>query len=151
MKKLFSFFILTGILSGFGFINPKINISSKALDSFNTDFNNVRNIKWFAGDNIYIVSFEQNDIRTRINYDKDGRFLSSVRYYTESNLPFNVLLKIKEKYKGKTIKIVTELIEDDMIRYSVNVEDEENIYVIESNSDANIHLERKYKKQNSTE
>ncbi len=149
MKKLISFFIGTGIFLGFSFINPDINISPKALDAFNENFNNVKNIKWFKRENIYIATFEQNHIRTRVDYDKDGHFLSSVRYYSESNLPFNIFLKIKEKYKGKAIKIVTELIEEDSIKYSINVEDEENVYVVESNSDAYLHLEKKFRKQSS--
>ena len=149
MKNFFPFFIAAGIFLGFGFINPKINISPKVLDAFKQDFNNVKNIKWFTRENTYIVSFEQNDIRTRIDYDTNGHFLSSVRYYCENSLPFNILLEIKEKYKGKTIKIVTEVIEQDSIKYSINVEDEENVYVIESDSEAFIHLAKKFKKQQS--
>ena len=149
MKKFFSFFIAAGIFLSFGFINPDINISPKVLDAFNQYFNNVKNIKWFSGENTYMVSFEQNNIRTRIDYDKEGNFLSSVRYYSENNLPFNILLKIKEKYKGKTIKIVTEVINQGSILYSINVEDEDTIYVIESDSDAYTHLVKKYKKQHN--
>jgi hypothetical protein len=149
MKHFFPFFIAAGIFLSFGFINPKINISPKVLDAFKQDFNNVKNIKWFTRENTYIVSFEQNDIRTRIDYDTNGHFLSSVRYYDENSLPFNILLEIKEKYKGKTIKIVTEVIEQDSIKYSINVEDEENVYVIESDSEAFIHLAKKFKKQQS--
>ncbi len=147
MKKFFSFFIVAGIILGFGFVNPDINISPKVLNIFNETFNNVKNIKWFKVEVTFIAAFDQNDIHTRIDYDKDGNFLSSVRYYGESNLPFNILLKIKEKYKGKTIKIITELIKEDSIKYSINVEDEENIYVIESSSAADIHLRKKIKKQ----
>ncbi|MEJ7680628.1 MAG: hypothetical protein WKG06_22795 [Segetibacter sp.] len=147
MKKIFSFFIAACIFLSFGFINPGINISPKVLDAFNEDFNNVKNIKWFTCENTFIVSFEQNNIHTRIDYDKNGHFLSSMRYYSENNLPFNILLKIKEKYKGKTIRIVTEVTDQDSILYSINVEDEENVYVIESNSGAFIHLVKKFKKQ----
>ncbi len=55
-------------------------------------------------------------------------------------MPFNIFLKIKEKYKGKAIKIVTEVIEEDSTKYSINVEDEENVYVIESNSEGYLHI-----------
>lgn len=151
MKKLFSFLIGTGIFLGFGFINPGTNISQKVLDAFNSDFSDVKNIKWFSGEKTYVVTFEQNDIRTHIYYDKEGNFLSSRRYYGEKNLPFNILLKIKEKYKEKTIKIVTEVLTGDNILYSINVEDEENVYVIESNSDANIYRVKKFRKQHIVE
>jgi len=151
MKKVISFVAVLGIFLSFSFINPAANISQKVLDNFKQDFNSVKNIQWFTGENSYTVSFIQNDIRTRIDYDKEGNFLSSVRYFGEDNLPFNILLKIKEKYRGKVIKIVTEVIESDSVLYSVNVEDEQNVYVIESDSNANTHLVRKYKKQNVSE
>lgn len=149
MKKFLSFFIVAGIFLGFGFINPDKSISPKVLDVFNQSFNNAKNIKLFTGENVYHATFEQNDIRTRIDYDKEGHFLSSVRYYSQNNLPFNIFLKIKEKYKGKAIKIVTEVIEEDSIKYSINVEDEENVYVVESSSDAYLHLVKKFRKQSS--
>ncbi len=149
MKNFFSFFIAAGIFLGFGFINPGVNISPKALDAFNGNFNNVKNIKWVTGENTYTVYFEQNDIRTRIDYDKEGNFFSSMRYYGESNLPFNILLKIKEKYKGKIIKIVTEVIDQDRILYSINAEDEDNVLVIESDSNAHTHIVKKFKKQHN--
>jgi hypothetical protein len=151
MKKYISFLILSGILTAFIFASPKINIASKVLDAFNRNFNNVKNIKWFTAENVYIVSFEQNDIRCRIDYDKEGNFLSSVRYYSENNLPFHILLKIKEKYKGKAIKDVTEVIKDNSILYSINVEDDENVYVVESDTEAYIHVVKKFRKQSITE
>ncbi len=148
MKKSI-FIIATSIFLGFSFINSDINISSKAIDAFNKNFNNVKNTKWFKRENVYIVYFEQNDIRTRIDYDKEGHFLSSVRYYSQNNLPFNIFLKIKEKYKGKAIKIVTEVIEADSIKYSINVEDEENVYVVETTSGAHFDLVQKFRKQHN--
>lgn len=149
MKKFFSFFIAAGIFLGFGFINPHINIPPKVLDAFTQNFNNVKNIKWVTGENTYTVYFEQNDSRTCIEYDKEGNFFLSTRYYGENKLPFNILLKIKEKYKGKTIKIVTEVIDKDRILYSINVEDEDNIYVIESDGNAYTHIVKKFKKQHN--
>lgn len=148
MKKSI-FIIATSIFLGFSFINSDINISSKAIDAFNKNFNNVKNTKWFKRENVYIVYFEQNDIRTRIDYDKEGHFLSSVRYYSQNNLPFNIFLKIKEKYKGKAIKIVTEVIEEDSTKYSINVEDEENVYVVETTSGAHFDLVQKFRKQHN--
>lgn len=148
MKNFFSNFIINGIgLLSFGFINPDTNATQKVLDTFNQSFNEVKNVRWINSNKEYTAIFQQDDIRTSMTYDKDGRFLFSRRYYNEDHLPFNLLLKIKEKYKGKTIKIVTEVIQDDTIMYSVNLEDEENLYYIESSSNTNIKVQSKFKKQ----
>lgn len=149
MKKFFSYFLIAGIALSFGFINPNSNASQKVLHVFNQTFKNAENVNWLTVENTYIATFVQNDIRTSITYDKNGNFLSSKRYYGEANLPFNVLLKVKEKYEGKTIGIVTELLQEDGIIYSINLEDTENLYVIESSSNANLHLRSKFKKQHT--
>lgn len=148
MKSFFYCFMLAGIFSGFGFTSPNTNISQEVLDAFNKTFENVKDVKWFVVEDGYTAAFEQNDVRTMITYNKNGNFLSSRRYYGKEKLPFNILLQLSEKYKAKTIGIVTELVEHDSLIYSIDVEDEENIYVVESNgSNVPLHLRTKIKKQ----
>lgn len=147
MKNFRSCFIITAIVVSFGFINPGSNASQKVLDAFNRGFTNAKNVKWFSINNEYTAVFFENEIRTSITYDKNGGFLSSPRSYKEDGLPFNVLVKIKEKYKGKTIKTVTEVMQESIITYSVVMEDEENTYVIESSSNTNISVQTKFKRQ----
>ena len=148
MKSFFYCFIVTGIFLGLGFTTPNTNISQKALDAFDKTFENVKDVKWFVVEDGYTAAFEQNDVRTVITYDKNGGFLSSRRYYSKDKLPFNILLQINEKYKGKTIGIITEVVEPHRLMYSIDLEDDENIYVLESSgSNAPLHLEKKIKKQ----
>src|SRR3954454_20067629 len=126
MKKILSLFIVTSICLSFGFTNRKVNTSTDVLEVFNRTFSNAKDAKWYTSENQSTVIFINNDIRTSITYDKNARFLSSRRYYGENNLPFNILLKIKDKYRDKKIGIVTEVIEKGDVIYSVNVEDEQN-------------------------
>lgn len=147
MKKLVSFFIVVSIISGFGFTNQSMNGSPKVLEVFNQTFKSPKEVQWLTNGDESTAVFVDNDIRTIITYDKNANFLLSRRYYGESSLPFNVLLKIREKYKAKKMGIVTEVIEDGTITYSVNLEDEQNVYVIESDGNANMKLKLKFKKQ----
>ncbi len=147
MKKLFSFFIVVSIFSSFGFTSQSMNASPKILEVFSQTFKNPRDVKWVSNGDESTALFVDNDIRTSITYDKNAKFLLSRRYYGESNLPFNVLLKIKEKYKTKKIVSVTEVIEEGTITYGVNLEDEQNVYVIESDGNSNMRLKLKFKKQ----
>ncbi len=147
MKKLVSFFIVVSIFSSFGFTNQGMSSSPKILEVFRQTFKNPGDVKWVSNGDEFTALFVDNDIRTSITYDKNANFLLSRRYYGESNLPFNILLKIKEKYKTKKIVSVTEVIEEGTITYGVNLEDEQNVYVIESDGNSNMRLKLKFKKQ----
>lgn len=148
MKKFFYFFILPCIFLGFSFTTPGTNASEKVLDVFNKTFEKVQNVEWINVEDKYTAVFTENDIRTVITYNKNGDFICSRRYYSEENLPFNILLKIKEKYKAKKIAIVTELTQGNNLIYSINVEDDENVYVLETKgTNRPIHLKMKFHKQ----
>jgi hypothetical protein len=147
MKKLFSVFIVASVFLSFGFTNRNISASPKVLEVFNQTFKNPKEVEWYSNENEFTATFIDNGIRTSITYDKNAVFLLSRRYYDERNLPFNILLKIKQKYKDKKIGIVTEAIEDDTVTYSINVEDEQQVYVVESDGNANMKLHSKFKKQ----
>ena len=147
MATFFSYFVIAGTVASLGFINPGTDTSEKVLEAFNKGFNDAKNVTWFSGNNEYTAVFVQNGIRTNITYDKDGHFLTSRRYYYEDRLPLNLVMRIKEKYKGKTIKNVTEVIQDDSITYSILLEDEQDGYVVESSSNTNLRVQTRFKKQ----
>lgn len=147
MKKLLSFFIVTSIFLSLGFTNRNINASPKVLEVFNQTFKNPKEVTWYISENESSAFFIDNDIRTKITYDNKANFLCSRRYYTENNLPFNILLKIRSKYKDKKIGIVTEVIEEGTIIYSINVEDEHTVYVLESDGNAHVKVQSRFKKQ----
>jgi len=49
---------------------------------------------------IYEASFKQSEIISRAIYDKDGNLLRTSRYYSQENLPINILTKIQKRYAG---------------------------------------------------
>lgn len=147
MKSFVFFFLVVCIFLSFAFASQSMNGSPKILKVFNQTFKNPRDVKWVSNGSEVTAEFVDNGIRTTITYDNNANFLSSRRYYGETNLPFNLLLKIRGKYNEKKIGIVTEVIEDGTITYSVNLEDEQDVYVIESDGNANIKLKLKFKKQ----
>jgi hypothetical protein len=51
----------------------------------------------------YTVSFVQKNSITRINYEKNGAFSGSFRYYSESYLPYYLINVVKNKYPGLKI------------------------------------------------
>jgi hypothetical protein len=95
-----------------------------------------------------MVNFKQGEILTKIEYDKEGNFLSSIRYYSEKNLPVNVLVRLQKKYTDKKVFGVTEVTSDNVVEYYIKLEDESNWITVKSNADGNMQVVEKYKKAN---
>ena len=87
-----------------------------------------------------------NGIRSRINYDKEGNFLNATRYYTEQNLPVNILCKIKKRYPAQTVYGITEVDTDVAVDYYIKLQDAANWITVKSDSNGNMEVVEKYKK-----
>jgi hypothetical protein len=121
-------------------------ISDKLLQAFKQTFPDAIQVKWVEEPTRYTVSFKQNDILTKVEYDKDGNFVSSLRYYSEKNLPVTVLCQLQKKYAGKTIFGVTELATEASTEYYIKLVDDHNWMTVRSDADGNMQLVEKYKK-----
>lgn len=121
-------------------------INEKLLLSFKQTFPDAQQVKWLEQTDKYTVNFTENGILTKIDYDKDGNFIGSLRYYTEKNLPINILCKLQKKYADKTVFGVTEVTSDSNVEYYIKLQDEKNWITVKSNGDGNMQLVEKYKK-----
>jgi hypothetical protein len=125
---------------------PASTISDKLLQAFKQTFPDAVQVKWTEEPTRYTVSFKQNDILTKVEYDKDGNFVNSLRYYSEKNLPVTVLCQLQKKYAGKTIFGVTELATEATTEYYIKLVDDHNWMTVKSDADGNMQLVEKYKK-----
>ena len=121
-------------------------ISDKLLQAFKQTFPDAQQVKWAELEDKYMVNFKQGEILTKIEYDKEGNFLSSIRYYSEKNLPVNVLVRLQKKYADKKVFGVTEVTADNAVEYYVKLEDANNWITVRSNGDGNMQVVEKYKK-----
>jgi len=121
-------------------------ISDKLLQAFKQAFPDAQQVKWAEMEDKYMVNFRQGDILTKIEYDKEGNFLSSIRYYSEKTLPVNVLVRLQKKYADKKVFGVTEITSDNMVEYYIKLEDANNWITVKSNADGNMQVVEKYKK-----
>jgi hypothetical protein len=137
------FAISAGVFAGSG---PDLTISEKMLQAFKKTFPDAQEVKWAEQQDSYTVNFKQGDILTKVEYDKDGNFLSSLRYYSEKNLPVSVLCRLQKRYADKKIFGVTELATDNSVEYYVKMEDADNWITVRSNAEGNMQVVEKYKK-----
>ena len=125
---------------------PNFTVSDKLLQAFHQTFPDARQVKWIEEPKGYAVSFRQNDILTKVEYDKDANYVSSLRYYTEKNLPVTVLCQLQRKYAGKKVFGVTELSTESATDYFIKLVDDQNWYTVRSDSEGTMQLIEKYKK-----
>jgi hypothetical protein len=144
MKKVF-LFACSVIIAGSLFASTPA-VTEKVLKIFNQTFSEVENVIWSDTQDVYMVKFIRQGVRTTIKYDADGNFLSSLRYYLSDQLPVDIQCKLKKKYPDKTVFGVTEQIIGDEVNYYVKLEDEKNWVTIKIDNYRNMQVTEKYRK-----
>ena len=123
-----------------------ITVSDKLLQTFKQTFPDAEQVKWLEQEDKYTVNFKEKGIITKIEYDKEGNFMSSLRYYTEKNLPVNILCRLQKKYADKKVFGVTEMATETAVEYYIKLEDDNNWITVKSTVDGNMQVVEKYKK-----
>jgi len=144
MKKLIILTCLFAALSAAASNPPEV--SEKVLKAFNETFVKATDVVWHEMKDIYEARFKQSEVITRALYDANGNLLQTTRYYSEENLPINVLTKLKKKYAGKSVFGVTECAIGDEVAYYITLQDEKNWYIVKSDSWGAFELSTKYRK-----
>lgn len=122
------------------------NISDKLLQAFAKTFPDAQQVKWAETEDKYMVNFKQGEVLTKVEYDKDGNFLNSLRYYSEKNLPINILCRLQKKYADKKVFGVTEMTSESNVEYYIKLEDDNNWYTVKSSAEGAMQVVEKYKK-----
>jgi hypothetical protein len=142
MKKI----LLAAIVFASSFTAMADDPSEKVLDAFNKTFTNVKDVAWTENEQSYEVKFKQNEILSRITYDKEGNILKTLRYYYEQGLPLLVLSKVKRKFSDQKIFGVTEESSEEGTYYHIVLEDEKHWINITADGSGSIKVDNKYNK-----
>jgi hypothetical protein len=143
MKKITALAIAIFVSTASLFANP----GAKLLKAFNSSFPNAHNVKWHEDDKGFLASFKESDMLVKVNYDKNGEFVSSLRYYQENKLPLNVLMSLKKRFPDKQTYGVTEVTTIDAVNYYVKMQDDKRWYTVKSDANGNLQVVEKFKKQ----
>ncbi|HEV8283683.1 MAG TPA: PepSY-like domain-containing protein [Chitinophagaceae bacterium] len=102
-------------------------IRTKAVRDFKKTFKNVGNEKWYEMPDGYRANFTANGIRYRLDYDKNGNWLHTIRYYDEKKLPIEVRRLVVSSYLDHSIRFVEEIeAPRDTIFYIIHLEGQTN-------------------------
>ena len=121
-------------------------ISELLIKKFNEAFPTATDVRWFEGKDFYQVTFKKDDILCKIDYAADGTINRTLRYYQEKDLCPFIALRVNEKYKGRAIKGVVELQNNDGLMYEIVMHDATRWYIVNSDSDGNMKVKKTFRK-----
>lgn len=99
---------------------PEVNpVNEKVIKTFNEVFRNVSTPVWNVIGSYHEAFFVNASVKTRARFDSNGRLVQTLRYYTESSLPANVLYKVKQAYQGKEVYGVIEITNRNGVNYTI--------------------------------
>lgn len=85
------------------------NISTRAIRNFVLNFPEVSNENWFSTSDLFVATFTLNDITYRIDYDRKGNWIETLRTYDETNMPSDLRQAVKGSYYDYNIYLVQEI------------------------------------------
>ena len=145
MKKVIAILAAALIASSTYAFSP-FDPNEKVLKAFNETFSTATEVRWEEFPKYFAVSFVSGGIRSKVNYDKEGAMISSLRYYNPQLLPLYILNKVSTENSKKTLFGVTEVTVGGTIAYYIKLEDKTNWYTLKVDVDGNSQIVEKYKK-----
>lgn len=107
-----------------GVVKDVKNVHTKAEINFTKTYKNAMDITWYhLNDKRLMVRFFDNDVQTKIFYNKQGSNVAMIRYYTEDKLPGEVRRQVKSTYYDFNIFLVIEVTVGNQTAYLVKIED----------------------------
>ena len=146
IRKTFFLGLCMLAFSAGAFAAKEYGISDKMLQTFKQTFPDAQQVVWSEQGDKYTVNFRQGDILSKVEYDKDGNFLNSLRYYSEKNLPVTILCRLQKRFSDKKVFGVTEMATESSVEYYIKLEGENDWITVRSNIDGNMQVVEKYKK-----
>lgn len=143
MKKLMTIIAFALVSAG---VYAAEDPNEKVLKSFNETFNSAQEVKWEEYNDYFTVSFVHSGIRSKVNYDRDGNMLGSIRYYAPELLPLNIINKLKNENKSKKLFGVTEVTRGNEVTYYVKIEDAKHWITLKVDAAGNSRVYERYKK-----
>jgi len=105
-------------------------INTNAVRNFIRTYRNVTDPQWVKYSGGFVVSFRKENIHYKVYYDKTGDHQSTIRQYSEKELPFEIRHMIKSVYYDFSIYVINEVTTDGRTWYVINIEDTSSFKVI---------------------
>jgi hypothetical protein len=114
------------------------DVNENALNAFNTEFANAKEVRWNETNGVYKVSFVHNNQYVSAFYTTEGELMGVARNISSLDLPKTLQNKLKIDYADFWISGLSE----------VSAGDDTDYYITMENADAKVILKSNGKKWN---
>ena len=141
---MFMLFAQMQVLAG----NSPAAVNEKLLRAFRNAFPLAEKVDWKETGDHYFVHFKEHEILSEIEYDHEGNFIASERYYSSVEmLPIHLAWVLHKKFPGKTVFGITETNTEAETLYYIKLEDSKEWLTIKGSSDGITQVIEKFNKQ----
>jgi hypothetical protein len=147
---------LTGLVIAFGLLlqsNVRANegpfiVNEKLIQAFQAAFPLAEKVDWNESGDHYFVHFKDHEIQSEIEYDHEGNFLASERYYTAVDmLPIHLAWALHKKFPNKTVFGITETNTEAETMYYIKMQDSKEWITIKGSGDGITQVIERFNKQ----
>jgi hypothetical protein len=124
----------------------RFNVDSSLEQAFHNNFPDATDVRWTEEADGYSVNFVDKEIRTRVTFDKKGKFTGELRNYSAQYLPFYLTNLLKQQYPRHEIIGVTEVASSTDINYFVKVMGPKYWITIRLENDGNTSVVERYRR-----
>jgi hypothetical protein len=123
-------------------------VNENLLKAFKAAFPHAEKVDWKDNGAEYFVHFSENAVTSEIEYDHEGNFISSERFYTDAGLlPLHLAWEIHKKFGDKTVFGISETNDGEETLYFVKLQDSKQWMTVEGSADGIIMVTEKFEKQ----
>jgi hypothetical protein len=123
-------------------------VNEKLIKAFQAAFPLAEKVDWVENGDHYFVHFRDHEVTSEIEYDHEGNFLASVRYYKNADLlPLHLAWELHKRFGNKSIFGVTETNTETETVYYVKLEDTKEWMTVKGSSDGILSVVEKFYKQ----
>ena len=147
LAGLISLFVLVAQLNVSAGTGPA-TINEKLIKAFQTAFPLAEKVDWNEEGGHYFVHFKENSVVSEIEYDHDGNFIESERYYKDVSLiPIHLAWELHKKFPDKTVFGITETNTEAGTDYFVKLEDDKGWITVKGSAEGSCMVVEKFSKQ----
>jgi hypothetical protein len=119
-------------------ISDAKSVKVRALNDFQIRFNDASQVQWYSDLNGYTTYFKKDGYNDRAFYSKSGRWMYSVIFKRENQLPKDIRAAIKSVYYDWNMTMIEEVQSVEGKGYIVYLEDQSTIRILKVNADSEI-------------
>jgi hypothetical protein len=113
-------------------------VKARAVYDFQIRFNDASQVQWYSDHNGYTSYFKKDGYNDRAFYNKNGRWMFSVIYKHENQLPKDIRAAIKSVYYDWNMTMVEEVQSMEGKGYIIYLEDKSTIRILKVNADSEM-------------